>query len=75
MMTKSTPATIANFLSLVSRDFLLPYSLAPDIPPIPNPIPHFGDIKRTDPTKKTPAKIIRIIRNVRILLLSKKIND
>lgn len=71
-MIKITPDTMATFLSLPSSDFLLPYSLAPDIHQIPNPIPPLGDISRTDPTKTIPAKIMRIIRNVRILINKKK---
>ena len=74
-MTKRMPAMTATFLSLVSRVFLLPYSLAPDIQPIPNQIPHLGDIKRTDPTKTIPATTIKIISNVRMCCNIKKINN
>ena len=56
----------ATFLSLVSNDFLLPYSFPPERPPIPRPIPPLGDIKRTDPTKIIPATIINTIRTIRM---------
>jgi hypothetical protein len=37
----------ATFFNVVSRDFLLPYSLTPDIPPIPIHNHHLGDINNT----------------------------
>lgn len=62
----------ATFLSLVSRVFLLPYSFPPDIPPIPNPKPPFGDISNTDPINAIHATISTIIKRVRIFLHNKK---
>jgi hypothetical protein len=71
--TKMIMETRATFLSLPSRDFLLPYSPAPDIPPIPNPIPPLGDINKTEPINTIPDRIIRIINKVRMSVY-KKIN-
>ena len=65
---KATPETRANFLSLFSRVFLLPYSLPPAIPPIPNPRPPLGDISKTDQMNAIPARISTIIKRVRIFL-------
>ena len=73
MITNNPPLITAAVLSLPSNDFLLPYSLAPDIPPIPNPMPHLGDINRTDQTKTSPANIIKMIKNVRMVFY-KKVN-
>ena len=63
---------MATFFSFPSSHFLLPYSLTPESPQIPNPIPHLGDISKTDPTKTIPANIITIISNVRISIYIKK---
>ncbi|MEI8091042.1 MAG: hypothetical protein WCG98_02055 [bacterium] len=71
---KITPAAIATFFSLVSKDFLLPYSLAPESHQIPIPIPPFGDMSKTDPTNTIPASIIMMMRNACICFYNKKIN-
>ena len=65
---KRTPETSATFLSLFSRVFLLPYSLTPDIPPIPNPSPPFGDMSKTDPINTIHERISKMIKRVRIFL-------
>ena len=64
--TNKTPVISAAFLSFVSRVFLLPYSFPPDIHPIPNPKPPFGDISNTDQIKVIHARISTIIKTVRI---------
>jgi hypothetical protein len=43
--------TTATFLSVVSSDFLLPYSPHPDIPPSQIQSPHFGLMSITEPIK------------------------
>lgn len=72
--TKTIPEIRATFLSLVSSVFLLPYSFPQDIPPIPNPSHHFGDINKTDQINAIHARISTIINRVRIFFTIKKIN-
>lgn len=70
--TKNTiPEIRATFLSLVSRVFLLPYSLPPAIQPIPNPRPPFGDISKTDPINAIHERINITIKTIRMFFYNK----
>jgi hypothetical protein len=48
---------MATFLSVVSIDFLLPYSLPPAIPAIHTHSQPLGLMRSTDPTNNTPETI------------------
>lgn len=65
----------AIYLSLHSKDFLLPYSLDCDIHPIAEPRPPFGDIKSTDPTNTTPVITKNTINNEYIFFSTQKNKD
>jgi len=52
--TKATAVYNDTFFNVVSRDFLLPYSLACQSPPIAKPNHHLGFCKRTDQIKTKP---------------------
>ncbi|MBO4516934.1 hypothetical protein J5751_05955 [bacterium] len=63
--------TTAIFFNFPSRDFLLPYSSPPPIPPMAAHNHHFGDISKTDVTKIIPIIIIKTINNVFIKIFQK----
>ena len=68
--TKAIMLIKATFLSVVSIDFLLPYSLELPAPDIPNPKPHLGDISNTDITNNNPDTTNTIIKKVYNILLN-----
>jgi hypothetical protein len=54
----------ADFLSVDSIDFLLPYSFEPAAHPIPNPSHPFGLIRSTDVTKTIHVRIRITVKSV-----------
>jgi hypothetical protein len=61
-MTNTLPLIKATLFRLDSIDFLLPYSLDPVIPQIPNPTPPLGDMRRIEPVRTLPETKIMMIR-------------
>ena len=59
--------TVATFLSPVSIDLVVPYSLLPAMPPSPNPNHHFGAISSMAIAIHRPDISIMISNNVVIV--------